>query len=322
MGDLRNQRLIGALVAHDADPRQPALRHPGAVALTGVLIAAIAAGLLAGYGMITGAGLAEPTDPSAILLDRRSGARYVYLESDRRLHPVLNYASGVLLTGPSVKAVATGKLSTVPLGVPLGIPGAPDALPPPESLLADAWTVCTDRAGHSVLLVGTTPVGDPTGERTLLVRDPNDRIFLVRDGHRHQLPSAGGRPAVPVAGAWIDAIPAGPDIASLPTKNDMTDFLVRACVTRPADGPASIRLDPVIPSTDTVYVPRGRGAVVASPTGAVHLVTDDGRGFPLASRDLLPRLGYPEVNPVTVPAELLALLPAGPLLDPEAAGRH
>jgi hypothetical protein len=97
--DVQLQRLTGALIAHDADPHRPPLRRTAAVVLTGVLLAALTAGGLAGYGMLTGAGLAEPTDPSAILLDRHSGARYVYLESDRRLHPVLNYTSALLALG-------------------------------------------------------------------------------------------------------------------------------------------------------------------------------------------------------------------------------
>ncbi len=322
MWDLQSQRLIGALIAHDADPRRPPLRRSGSVVLTGVLLAALAAGLLAGYGMLTGASLAEPTDPSAILLDRVTGARYVYLESDGRLHPVLNYTSGLLLAGPSVKAVAAGKLAKVPLGTTLGIAGAPDALPAAESLLGEAWTVCTDRAGHGTLLVGTVPRGEPLSGRALLVQDPSRRTFLVRDGLRRQLPGPGGHVPAPVAAAWIDAVPAGPDLDALPADIETTDFAVRACVTHPSGEPASIRVDPVVPSTDEVYVPRGRGAVVVSPVGAVHIVTDDGRGFPLASADLLARLGYPEVKPVTVPAELLALLPAGPLLDPEAVGRR
>ncbi|BCY15533.1 type VII secretion protein EccB [Actinoplanes sp. L3-i22] len=325
---LSSERLIGALVAHDADPGRPALRRPGPVALTGVLIAALGAGLLGGYGMLTGASLAEPTDPSVVLFDRGSGAQYVYLESDRRLHPVLNYTSGLLLAAgesPGARPVATGKLAKVPLGATLGIPDAPDALPPRESLLTGAWTVCTDRAGRSTLLVGTVPPGAPAGARSLLVRDPAGRTFLVRDGRRFQ-GSADlwpGRTPAPVSTAWIDAVPAGPDLTAAPAEEEQTDFSVRACVTRPAGEPATIRLDPVIPAgTAEIYVPRGTGAVVTSGTGSVQLITEDGRGFPLASQELLARLGYPDVRPVTVPAELLGMLPAGPLLDRELAGRH
>ncbi|GAA2845267.1 hypothetical protein Acy02nite_46600 [Actinoplanes cyaneus] len=331
---IRSQRLISALVGHDADPRRPPLRRAGSMALTGVLLAALTAGILGGYGMLTGASSASPTDPSAVLLDKRSGARYVYLESDRRLHPVLNYTSGALLAGPVVKTVATGKLAGVPLGATLGIPGAPDTLPAAEKLLEAAWTVCTDRAGRGTLLVGTVPAGEPVAGRALLVRDPSGRTFLVRDGRRFQLPDGGSPEPAPalVATAWIDAVPAGPDLTALPANAGTADFSVRACVSRPADEPAAIRLDPVIPEgntpagparVDVVHVPRGRGAVVtAGGAGAVHVVTDDGQSCPLSSRDVLAKLGYPAVKPVTVPAELIALMPAGPLLDPEVAGRH
>ncbi|GAA4594866.1 type VII secretion protein EccB [Actinoplanes octamycinicus] len=406
MSDL--ERLTGALIAHDADPPHPALRRPAPVVLTGVLIAALTAGVLAAYGMVTGAALAEPTDPTAILLDRHSGARYVYLESDRRLHPILNYTSGLLLAAaesPRVKAVSTRKLAGVPLGGTLGIPDAPDDLPLAGKLLDGAWTVCT-AGGAGTVLVGTTPTGGTVAEQALLVRDPTGRTFLVHAGHRFQLPADRvdatlralgwyGRTPGPVATGWIDAVPAGPDLiapevpaagtasalpgrwvgevltdsagqfavvlgdgiaavtelqarllgppiavgaafrglrpsdrgvrsaAGLPAVvPPIAEFPVRACVTRPADGPATVRLNPAVPDAGPVHVPRGHGAVVTSPAGPVQVVTDTGRAYPLASGDLLTRLGYPGVRPVTVPAELLAQLPAGPLLDRERAGRR
>ncbi|MFC3989986.1 type VII secretion protein EccB, partial [Actinoplanes siamensis] len=318
MRDVQLQRLTAALIGHDADPGRPPLRRAGAAVLTGALVAALVAGGLAAYRMVTGGGLADPTDPSVILLDRRSGARYVFLETDRRLHPVLNYTSGLLLAAgeqPEVKPVSQARLARVPLGATLGIPGAPDALPPAENLIRDAWTVCTDRAARTSLLVGAAPPGAPAGERALLVHDPTGRTFLVGGGARRRLPAERavqwfGRSPALVAAAWIDAVPAGPDLFSPPgpPPAGLADFAVRACVTRPADGPASVRLDPALPPGVTP-VPRGRGAVVTATSGVTHVVTDDGRACPLSSRDLLPRLGYAGVEPVTVPAELVALLP-------------
>ena len=78
---------------------------------------------------------------------------------------------------------------------------------------------------------------------------------------------------------------------------------------------------------DLVHVPRGRGAVVvsaASPsapaaTGTVSVVTDTGRQFSLANRDLLAKLGYGDVKPQQIPAELISLVPNGPPLDPARA---
>ncbi|BCJ43506.1 type VII secretion protein EccB [Actinoplanes ianthinogenes] len=404
MSDL--ERFTGALIVHDADPPRPPLRRTVPVLLTGLLIAALVAGGLAAYGMVTGAGLTEPTDPAAILLDRHSGARYVYLESDRRLHPVLNYTSGLLLAAsesPRVKAVSTKRLAGVPLGETLGIPDAPDELPLADRLLEGAWTACTE-GGAGTLLVGTTPSGGTVADQALLVRDPTGRTFLVHAGQRFQLPADRtdatlralgwyGRAPGLVATSWIDAVPAGPDliapevpaagaasvlpghrvgevltdsggqfavvladgIAAItelearllapptavgaeflrlppsgqrvrsglpPTVPRITDLPVRVCVTRPADGPATLRFDPAVPGPGPVHVPRGHGAVVTSTAGPIQLVTDAGRAYPLASADLLARLGYAGVRPVAVPAELIAQLPAGPLLDPERAGRH
>lgn len=79
-----------------------------------------------------------------------------------------------------------------------------------------------------------------------------------------------------------------------------------------------------------VVVPPGKGAVVwtsqnpADPTGGLLcLITDSGWYYPLASDDVLKRLGYdPKRTPVGwMPTYLVARLPAGPALDPEVAVR-
>ncbi|HEX8344439.1 MAG TPA: type VII secretion protein EccB, partial [Actinoplanes sp.] len=80
---------------------------------------------------------------------------------------------------------------------------------------------------------------------------------------------------------------------------------------------------------DRVHVPRARGALVeaaASPTapagsGTISVVTDTGTRYPLANRTVLEALGYSGVTPVRVPAEMVALLPEGPSLDPVRARR-
>ena len=88
--------------------------------------------------------------------------------------------------------------------------------------------------------------------------------------------------------------------------------------------------EPAVPGgvqADRVQVPRGKGAVVvsmASPsapasTGTVSIVTDTGRRYPLANRDVLARLGYGGVQPQGIPGQLVALLPQGPALDPVRA---
>lgn len=70
---------------------------------------------------------------------------------------------------------------------------------------------------------------------------------------------------------------------------------------------------------DEVRVPPGRGVLAVAGTGVIYLVTDLGVRHQLASADVLTALGYAGAKPVPVPAEILALLPTGPGLYPQAA---
>jgi type VII secretion protein EccB len=76
---------------------------------------------------------------------------------------------------------------------------------------------------------------------------------------------------------------------------------------------------------DEVRLPPGRGALVRSrpapdaPDGVLYLVTDLGVRHHLPAPDVLPMLGYGGAKPVPVPAEIVALLPVGPGLYPQAA---
>ncbi|GAA3734505.1 type VII secretion protein EccB [Plantactinospora mayteni] len=101
----------------------------------------------------------------------------------------------------------------------------------------------------------------------------------------------------------------------------------------PIDEPATeVRAgaDGVRPA-DRVALPGGHAALVraANPIGAnaagnVYLVTDQGLKFPLSRPELekvQTSLGYAGARPVQVPASILALLPTGVALDPEAALR-
>ncbi|GAB3406556.1 type VII secretion protein EccB [Flindersiella endophytica] len=84
-----------------------------------------------------------------------------------------------------------------------------------------------------------------------------------------------------------------------------------------------------LPLADVVVVPPGHGAVVesmAAPgqpagSGALSFVSDLGRRYQLANRDVLGVLGYDQPPTVRLPAELVSRIPAGDPLDPQAATR-
>jgi hypothetical protein len=335
------QRVVAAVVTHDPDPPRPPLRRGGVTAFAGLLVAVLALGVAAAYGVFTGHSRTSPTDPRAILMDRATGTRYVYLPADGRLHPVLNYTSGLLLAQgdrPALRTVRPEKLAAVPLGDPLGIPGAPDALPAAKDLRTGAWSICV-AGGETTLLVGEPPTGG-SAAGPLLVRDGSGRTHLIAEGRRFLIPSGqertlGWYEPWPVPSDWLAAVPASPVKfqPGLPAaKPQLSAAPSSACVTLAGDDrqTAGVRVNATFPGgaasagpapVDRVHVSRGSGALVTTDGADVHLVTDAGLRFELAGRDLLTRLGYAGVPPLRVPPLLLRYLPAGPALDPIRAGR-
>ncbi|MEU7903932.1 type VII secretion protein EccB [Actinoplanes sp. NPDC049118] len=458
------QRVVAALVTHDPDPHRSPLRRAGSAALISLVVASLAVGGAAVYGLLKGGSTVDPRNEAVVYLEKGSGARYVYLKSDGRMHPVLNYSSGLLIANsnqPKMVDASSESLAKVPLGDPLGIPDAPDSLPAAKGGLVDpVWTVCSLTADgaeppRSLLSVGDrltdgtvlpvpradTPAADLRG---LLVSDPAERTFLVYNNRRFLIPAGRVQQTkvffgwtqqpLPVAAAWINAVPIGPDLkppeipdlgeespaipdfeigqllqirsdsggdkwavvlgdgvadltyvqaqlmrvdrdadvrsdldlnrySNLPRSQTQLVSAAAAAGIPPAvpvllNGPGQvcltydgknaetpelgIRIGPTVAKgtpvsgsaavpggvqADLVHVPRGKGALVvaaASPTapagsGTVSIVTDTGRRYPVASREVLPRLGYGSVKPDAVPGQLVALLPPGPALDPVRA---
>jgi type VII secretion protein EccB len=230
------QRVVAALVTHDPDPSRSPLRRAGTTALVSLLIASLAVGGAAVYGILTGHSNVEPKDASVVFQEKGSGARYVFLEADAKLHPVLNYASGLLLANaaaPQLKSISADKLATVPLGPTLGIPGAPDSLPGKDDLLTDRWSVCTDNLGEentpqSTVLIGSKltdgTIATQSGE-ALLIREPQGRTAVVFNNRRYSIPGDrmtatlrvlgwAGKPPWQVSTAWANAVPLGKNLAA------------------------------------------------------------------------------------------------------------
>ena len=194
------QRVVAALVTHDPDPSRSPLRRAGTTALVSLLIASLAVGGAAVYGRLTGHSNVDPKNADVVFQEKGTGARFVYLESDARLHPVLNFASGLLLANsdaPELKSISSDKLATVPLGATLGIPDAPDSLPAKNALLTERWSICTDNQGdesspRSTLLIGdklTDGTVAATAAEALLVREPQGRNSLIFNNRRYPIPA-------------------------------------------------------------------------------------------------------------------------------------
>ena len=351
-----SDRLVCALVAHDADPGRAPLRGAGVATLAGLLVTAIAVGAVAVWARLAGGGDGDDwRDPHALIIEAGTGARYVW--RDPLLHPVLNYTSAVLVLGdpaPATVTVPRAALDGVPRGPVLGIPGAPESLPHADDLVTGAWTVCAPTGAPAPATVhtgelptapvtvhaGATPSGGtPLDATGLLAAGGDGAVHLLWRGHRYRL-TATDPPA-----AWEGAPPVGlPDglLAVLPAggERDRDDLppLVRprpaavvcAVVRDTADAPDVLlgATPPEAPAgaprpeaaTGAVWVEPGR-AVLATSGTSVQLVTDLGVRHTVAP-EALELLGYGSVRPVRLPPEVLALVPEGPALDPVGARGH
>ncbi|AVT39775.1 type VII secretion protein EccB [Plantactinospora sp. BB1] len=226
------QRVVGALVMRETDPAQSPFRRAAGATLASVLIALIGIGGSVVYGVFVGGGATKWKDSAVVIVEKESGAQYVYISDTQTLHPVLNYASALLIVGqpaPKTVSVSRKSLEGQPRGVTLGIRDLPESLPPSNRLLSGGWTVCSEpRTGggggqpQSTLLIGkAAPGGRELGDEGLLAEHPNGELFLIWHNRRHLIQNHdliisaltwGSQRRVPVAPALLNALPAGADL--------------------------------------------------------------------------------------------------------------
>ncbi|HZC69212.1 MAG TPA: type VII secretion protein EccB [Jatrophihabitans sp.] len=222
------RRQVLALLQGDdsvsVDPRRRLNRSLFGGLLLGVVVLAAAgvAGFLSGGGSTT-------LPSQGVIVDADTGAAYVRIGDV--LHPTLNMTSAKLIAGHDITEVSSATLRTVPRGLPVGIPGAPEALPPSDQLTGHAWSVCTiapqASAGSSQVQVSVgapVPTPIPTGAG-LVVQDPDQTEWLLDNGQRYQVSDAAATvlgldqvTAMSVESEVLDAIPEGPplDIPDIP----------------------------------------------------------------------------------------------------------
>ncbi|SIQ79201.1 type VII secretion protein EccB [Micromonospora avicenniae] len=225
-------RLTGALVAAEPDGLENPNRRMVVGTIAGVLVAAVVFVGFVIFGFFYPGGATKWRQSGVLVVEKETGSRYVY--DDGLLRPVLNYSSARLLFGgePKVVTVSRKSLKDVAHGQPLGIAGAPDALPTATTVDRQVWTVCAlampDDAG-TTFTATTVRIEQPTGgarrdrpldpDQAILVT-ANDQSFLVWRGRRHRLTEPWlarvlgyDRNALPVEAGWLESVPVGADIA-------------------------------------------------------------------------------------------------------------
>ncbi len=122
-------RMSSALVLGDpTSAEDPASRSIVGLVIGLVLAVLIVAGF-AVYGLIVPGGSKSWRAAGAIIVEKETGNRYVYLNGV--LRPTLNLTSAMLIEGASAKIQLTARnsLKGVPHGSPIGIAGAPQTVP-------------------------------------------------------------------------------------------------------------------------------------------------------------------------------------------------
>ncbi|RKT56741.1 type VII secretion protein EccB [Saccharothrix australiensis] len=216
-------RMSSALVSGDPSPAEPPERgHRFG------LFAGLAIGVLVGvgfwvYGLVVPGGNTAWRTPGALVVEKETGNRYVYV--DGVLRPTLNHASALLRQGGQAKVqmVSKASLADVPHGPPIGIADAPDSVPPAADLVTGPWLLCLDpgagaEPSMSMVLGGAAAADPVAGGRYVLVRAPDGTRHVVLDGVRHRVGHeaalvALGVPALPVPtapGTWLAQLPEGP----------------------------------------------------------------------------------------------------------------
>ncbi|MGC9501097.1 type VII secretion protein EccB [Streptomyces sp. WG7] len=229
-------RLASAMLRADPDePESPSGRTNRGAAIGLIIALLVCAGAFV-FGLIRPGGNTTWKAEGKLVLDKQTGASYLYL--DGRLRPVRNYTSARLISGgaPEASSANTASLNGTPHGTPVGIPGAPDALPGAGDLDTGPWQVCsaTERTAtgapraRTALAIGTGEVTDIPGARRLgpgtgvLVAGPEGGEYLLWQGTRLRLDEDadavrslgyGSVTPRPVSAAFLDAFPQGPDLA-------------------------------------------------------------------------------------------------------------
>jgi type VII secretion protein EccB len=277
-----------------------------------------------------------PPDNGIVVATPGSAQLYLLWQGKR-----LRIASADIPTALNLQAgnpliVGSSLLNALPQGPSLATPTVPDAGQPGPSI-----------GGASTLVGQLIEITDDHSFQVVL-RDGLTKVTPVEADLLRTLP-VGGQPRNPVPVRLRDVLSvqksANPAAvlqqfdglpSNVPTIPDSPAQAGGACVVYQENAPLSLSVPQGTAPTnggqvgesaqsqqgvaDSVGIPAEKAAVVAPDNGAAarFVLAAPGKKF-AASAEALGSLGYGSVTPVTIPSQLLLLVPSGPALDPEAA---
>jgi type VII secretion protein EccB len=226
-------RLASALTTGDPGRGEPPLRRSSLGLMWGVLVAVLLCLGFAVYGLIVPGGNTDYKKAGAIVVEKETGNRYLYLEG--ALYPTLNTASAMLFYAGSNQTgqftpVSRNSLVGVPHGTAVGIPGAPDSVPQAKDMVGPEWSLCAaPGATAPSLVIDIDPNTKTTGlddNLRYLVQGPDlvnyavwrSRIFPIASHTALVALGFGDVPPTKVPTVWIHQLDQGPtlDVPKIP----------------------------------------------------------------------------------------------------------
>jgi type VII secretion protein EccB len=220
-------RLTAALVHGEPDAPERPMRRTTLGSFGGLMIGALLVAAFLIWGLISPASKGSALKAGELLVVKETGARFIYGQGE--LRPVLNWASAQLLLGgkATVDSVTAASLTGIPQGPPVGITGAPDMLPAASVVNTGDWLVCAEPGGRGGLVSLTIGLraaalaGPVTG--AVIVADQSGTQYLLWHSQRMRIDepwlvdalNLGRAPVIQVSSAWLNAVPAAPDLMSI-----------------------------------------------------------------------------------------------------------
>jgi type VII secretion protein EccB len=192
-----------------------------------VIVTVIIAAGFGVYSIFTGGGNQKWKVDGAVVVEKDSGAAFLYHEN--KLHPALNLTSAVLASPspkPPVFTVSSKSLQDVAWGPTIGIPFLPDSLATKKQLASFPWSVCAMQAKDGPVSVIVAGSGDVSKGRlvpekeAMLVRSTTKsaNTYVLWRGRLHEIKASTAERLAPsvqptaVAPAFLNGLPKGEPI--------------------------------------------------------------------------------------------------------------
>jgi type VII secretion protein EccB len=263
-----NRRLRAALLEGDAESGARPLARLGAGTYAGVFVTVALLAIVGIVGVLRPGGSTAWQEPGAFIVEKETGARYVYL--DEVLHPILNYSSAKLLLGSRLHVVTvTGRsMENTTRGPVIGIPMAPDALPDAAHIVGTSWSVCAiGKAGdrqpyRTAIFPGRAAAGTAMGDAdAYLVLTSAGYYRLIWSGHAYPIPEE-----------WLAAL-GYPAAAALAVDDDFVEVLPVGEQMAPPAIAGIGQPGPALPGSAAATVV---GSIYADRVNTYYLMTQDG----------------------------------------------